>query len=183
MTERMKIYYSPLALSHATGAGVFEAASSPLLARDELHPENAERIENMRSALRKGPIADRLDWDEAPPASDEAMSRFHEPAYLASLRAIPQTETRRLTATTVFGPGSYAAVAAAAGQAMAALDHVWRGDGRLAYALVRPPGHHAQPAICGLFSWCRNWVYRTALSYYLDYLTYTGSFSAIFTTA
>ena len=156
MTERMKIYYSPLALSHATGAGVFEAASSPLLALDELHPENGERIENMRSVLRKGPIADRLDWDEAPPASDEAMSRFHEPAYLASLRAIPQTETRRLTATTVFGPGSYAAVAAAAGQAMAALDHVWRGDGRLAYALVRPPGHHAQPAMADGYCFVNN---------------------------
>ena len=29
--------------------------------------------------------------------------------------------------------------------ALGAVDHVWQGGGQTAYALVRPPGHHAQP--------------------------------------
>ena len=74
------------------------------------------------------------------------MLRFHDAAYLESLIAIPENETRRVTSSTVFGPGSWTAVEAAAGQAIAAVDHVWQAKGGLAYALVRPPGHHAQPS-------------------------------------
>ena len=33
----------------------------------------------------------------------------------------------------------------AAGLAIGAAEHVWRGGGPIAYALCRPPGHHAQP--------------------------------------
>jgi acetoin utilization deacetylase AcuC-like enzyme len=40
--------------------------------------------------------------------------------------------------------GSYDAILAAAGTTLAALDHVVQGKGNVAYALVRPPGHHAQ---------------------------------------
>ena len=139
MTQKMQVYYSPLVLQHPTGAGVFEAAPSPLFERDEIHPENAERIRKMRSVLHRGPIATLLDWHEAAPASDDAILRFHQTDYLASLRAIPHNESRRVTATTVFGPGSLAAVAAAAGQAIAAVDHVWQGGGRL--ALVQEGGY------------------------------------------
>src|SRR5262249_61085781 len=35
---------------------------------------------------------------------------------------------------------------AAAGPALAAVEAVLAGEGATAYALVRPPGHHAQPA-------------------------------------
>jgi acetoin utilization deacetylase AcuC-like enzyme len=61
-----------------------------------------------------------------------------------------------VTSTTVFGPGSFEAVAAASGQAIAAVDHAWRGDTRLAYALVRPPGHHAQPAMADGYCFVNN---------------------------
>ncbi|MDH3520290.1 MAG: histone deacetylase [Myxococcales bacterium] len=156
MTARLAVYYSPLALRHDTGSGVFEAAASPLLCIAEPHPENAQRLENMVSILRKGPISDRLDWREAPPAELEALLRFHDAAYLESLRAIPAGESRRVTSTTVFGPGSWASISAAAGQAIAAVDHVWRGAGKLAYALVRPPGHHAQPTTADGYCFLNN---------------------------
>jgi len=153
---RLAVYYSPLALRHDTGSGVFEAEPSALLAVAEPHPENGQRIENMRSILRKGPIGDRIDWHEAPNATLDALLRFHEAGYLESLRGIPEQESRRLTATTVFGPGSFEAVCAAAGQAIGAVDHVWRGEGALAYALVRPPGHHAQPRTADGYCFVNN---------------------------
>ncbi len=143
MSKELSVYYSPLVLHHPTGAGVFEAPTSPLFEVDEPHPENAQRIANMRSVLRKGPIAGLIDWIEAPSATLDQMLRFHDAAYLESLTGIPEGETRRVTSSTVFGPGSWPAVEAAAGQAIAAVDHVWREKGGLAYALVRPPGHHA----------------------------------------
>jgi len=156
MSKDLSVYYSPLALQHSTGAGVFEAMPSPLFEEDEPHPENAQRISNMRSVLRKGPIARQIDWLEAPSATLDQMLRFHDASYLESLIGIPKDETRRVTSSTVFGPGSWLAVEAAAGQAIAAIDHVWRGKGGLAYALVRPPGHHAQPSMADGYCFVNN---------------------------
>ncbi len=44
-------------LLHDTGSGLFEAGPSPLIAVPELHPENAERMLNLRSAIDNGPLA------------------------------------------------------------------------------------------------------------------------------
>ena len=49
---------------------------------------------------------------------------------------------------TMVGPGSWAAIRAAADVALTAADLVARGA-RLAYALGRPPGHHAGPGSYG----------------------------------
>ena len=46
---------------------------------------------------------------------------------------------------TVAGPGTWEAALAAAGTSIAAVERVLSGAGDVAYALVRPPGHHAQP--------------------------------------
>jgi acetoin utilization deacetylase AcuC-like enzyme len=156
VTRRITVFYSPVVLQHDTGTGVFEAAPSPLLTLAEGHPENAERLENMLSILKKGPIADRLDWREAPPAEWEQLTSFHDAAYLDSLRRIPEGESRRATSTTVFGPGSGPAILAAAGQAIAAVEHVWSGQAGFAYALVRPPGHHAQPKTADGYCFVNN---------------------------
>jgi acetoin utilization deacetylase AcuC-like enzyme len=156
MPPRIAVFFSPLALRHDTGTGVFEAAPSPLLAVAEIHPESAPRLENMVSILQKGGLADRLDWSEAPPAEVEVMARFHELSYVENLRDIPESGSRRVTSTTVFGPGSWQAICSAAGQAVAAVDHVWSGAGPLAYALVRPPGHHAQPRLTDGYCFVNN---------------------------
>ena len=57
----MQVYWHDDALLHDTGAGIFEQPPSPLIEVPELHPENAERIRNVRAALRNGPIAEHLD--------------------------------------------------------------------------------------------------------------------------
>ncbi|HJO04239.1 MAG TPA: hypothetical protein QGG47_09700 [Acidobacteriota bacterium] len=155
MGPRLAVYYSPLVLGHDTGRGTFEAAPSSLLAVSELHPENSVRVQNMVSVLQQGAIAERLDWHEASPAELDQLVRFHESGYLETLVAM-DNETYRVTPTTVFGKGSWIAVRAAAGQAIAAVDHVWTAPGTLAYALVRPPGHHAQPAMADGYCFANN---------------------------
>lgn len=46
---------------------------------------------------------------------------------------------------TFLSPGSWNASLLAAGTTLSAMKHILDGHGKLAYALVRPPGHHAQP--------------------------------------
>ena len=47
--------------------------------------------------------------------------------------------------TTAVSPGSVEAAEVAAGTAIAAVETVMKGESRSAFALVRPPGHHAEP--------------------------------------
>lgn len=42
-------------------------------------------------------------------------------------------------------PGSWDAALLAAGTTLSAMKHILDGHGKISYALVRPPGHHAQP--------------------------------------
>ena len=58
----LDVFWHDDVLLHDTGSGVFEHDPSPLIEVSELHPENDVRIRNIRSALRDGPIADRLRW-------------------------------------------------------------------------------------------------------------------------
>ena len=53
----MRVYWHEEGLAHDTGAGMFDQPGTPLIEAPELHPENPERIRNIRSALRHGPIA------------------------------------------------------------------------------------------------------------------------------
>ena len=144
MTDRLAVFYDSSILAHDTGGGFFEAKASPYLPVVETHPENSERLQNMLEILYKGPISDDLDWYQGDSAERQDLERFHLASYIDELATIPISETRWFSATTVFGPGSYDICRKAAGQAISAADHVFSGKSPRAFALVRPPGHHAQ---------------------------------------
>ena len=154
--QRLAVFYDERVLAHATGDGFFEAAPSPFLPLTERHPENRERIENMVAVLRDGPLADALDWHGAEAAAREDLERFHAAAYIDELAAIPPDETRAFSSTTIFGPGSFEICCLAAGLATAAAEHVHGGHGKLGFALLRPPGHHAQPAMADGYCFFNN---------------------------
>jgi acetoin utilization deacetylase AcuC-like enzyme len=141
----MRAYWHEDALLHDTGAGIFEHPASPLVEVPELHPENAERIRNIRAALRNGPIADRLEWHGGRHATREELEMLHVPEYLDSVQAFCAAGGGYLTQSTPVVERSWDAALAAAGTALEATTAVLDGECKLAYALVRPPGHHAQP--------------------------------------
>ena len=155
MDERLTVFYDERVLEHDTGSGFFEAAASPYLAHREPHPENRLRVENMAAVLREGPVAPALYWQQAPAAGRQDLERFHDSAYLDELASIPVDQSRVMSSTTVFGPNSFELCRLAAGQAIAAAAHAFAGKG-IAYALVRPPGHHAQPAMADGYCFVNN---------------------------
>lgn len=156
MAERLAVFFDPCIFEHDTGQGFFEARESPYLPVIETHPENAARVRNMHGVLQQGPIADALDWHVGAAAQRQDLERFHAAAYVDELASNPPDETRWYSGTTVFGAGSYDICRKAAGQAIAAARHVFDANGSLAYALVRPPGHHAQPDMADGYCFFNN---------------------------
>ena len=156
MSQRLAVFFDERVFDHDTGEGFFEAAASPWLPLPEPHPENALRLKNMHAVLTGGPIAEAIDWHGAEPATIDDIARFHERAYIDELAALPAGESRAYSSTTIFGPGSFDICRLAAGLALAAADHVYHGRGGLAYALLRPPGHHAQPAMADGYCFFNN---------------------------
>jgi acetoin utilization deacetylase AcuC-like enzyme len=139
------VFWDERVLAHDTGAGLFEAAASPLVDTPELHPENAERLRNMRAALLRGPIAPHLRWHGGRLATEAELETVHDPRYLASIRELCERGGGRVTPTTLVSAGSWEAILAAAGTCLEAADAVLDGRAETGFALVRPPGHHAQP--------------------------------------
>lgn len=139
------VYWHDDSLKHLTGMGVFEGPASPLLAYQEPHPETAVRILNIRSILERGPLAAAIRWHVGRHATDDELLLFHTRDYLTLIRRADREGPLRLDgAGTVAGPGTWAAAAAAAGTGLLAVEDVLNGIAQRAYALVRPPGHHAQ---------------------------------------
>lgn len=139
------VFWDARVLDHDTGAGFWEAAASDLLAEPERHPENAVRVRNMRSVLERGPVAESVRWRAGRLATEDELTTVHDPAYVAAMRELCAGGGGRPTSTTVVAAGSWEPLLAAAGTSLAAADAVLDGSVEMAYALVRPPGHHAQP--------------------------------------
>src|SRR5205085_12054044 len=84
------------------------------------------------------------------PATDGELMRVHTASYLDALRAMSAKDGGDAAldffgGETPFGPGGFDIAALAAGGILEAVDAIVNGRIRNAYALVRPPGHHAEP--------------------------------------
>jgi acetoin utilization deacetylase AcuC-like enzyme len=102
------VFWDDRVLAHDTGAGLFEAPASPLLEVQERHPENAERVRNMKSVLERGPIAHSLRWHHGRLADTAELATVHDPAYVESIRAACEAGGGPVTGTTFSAraPGS-----------------------------------------------------------------------------
>ncbi len=110
------------------------------------HPESPGRLRAIMSHLEASGLLGRMV--EVPPrdATVEELTRVHSPALVEQVRAAadPYRDHWLDVDTYVVGK-SYQAALQAAGGVMAATDAVLDGSVRSAFALVRPPGHHATP--------------------------------------
>ena len=106
------------------------------------HPESPARLATILADLERAPVAGVTI--EAPrPATDAEIEAVHAPAYRADVAALSGRAVQ-LDPDTVTSPRSVEAAVRAAGAAVGAVEAVMTGRAENAFALVRPPGHHAE---------------------------------------
>lgn len=119
----------------------------PLYLKHDLsnHPENASRLVAIMQRLEASGMLARLT---AIPASDvpmEALLAVHDGGYVDRVRRWAEAGGGWLGPDTYIVAASYQAALRAAGGVRNATWAVLRGEVHNAFALVRPPGHHALP--------------------------------------
>ncbi len=122
--------YDPIYLQHDTGQ----------------HPENADRLKAIISHLEQTGLRQRLISIKPRAAAIEELALVHDERYIAQIRDLAQRGGGRLDADTGMSAGSYQAALYAAGGVIRATEAVIKGEVDSAFALVRPPGHHATRA-------------------------------------
>jgi acetoin utilization deacetylase AcuC-like enzyme len=109
------------------------------------HFENPETKRRFRDLLAVSGLLERLHPIRALPATEDDLARFHTRRYIAQIKRSSAERGGEAGEFTPFGPGSFEIAMLAAGAVMRAVEAVVTGVVENAYALVRPPGHHAEP--------------------------------------
>lgn len=109
------------------------------------HPESPARITAIRDGLKRSGLLERCVRLTPRPASEEELLRCHSLAYIHSvIRDVADGKPCLSTGDTGLGEHSEAVARLAAGGVITAVEAVLTGMVRNAFAVVRPPGHHAE---------------------------------------
>lgn len=113
------------------------------------HPERPERLMHVVSHLKENKLlARKLYWPTFSPASTETLQMVHTLDYIK----LVETETQALgshgitnlsTGDTIISTHTLEAAKLAVGASIAGVDEVMARRATSAFAIVRPPGHHA----------------------------------------
>ena len=109
------------------------------------HAESPERVRRLRSLVEVSGLGELLVPLRPRPAERDELTRFHTSAYLDRVKELSDVGHGEAGYAAPVGPSSYEIAVLAAGGCLTAVDAVVAGTVDNAYALVRPPGHHALP--------------------------------------
>lgn len=107
------------------------------------HPEHPSRYRAIMAELARRELLIDRPLCDVPPATDEQILRAHDAALLAELVMITRAGGAWINSDTLCGPDSLDAARFAAGAAISGVDAVLDASAKRAFALGRPPGHHA----------------------------------------
>ena len=110
------------------------------------HVEGPERLDAIGRALDETGLRDRLVALTPQPISVGRLARVHHTRHIERVRSVAARGGGGLMGMgdeTYVAPQSYDAALLAAGAVVTGVEAVLRGEVKNAFALVRPPGHHA----------------------------------------
>lgn len=129
MSQNTAFVYHPDYLNHDTGYG---------------HPERPDRLRASLAALQNSNVWDQLHHIDPQPATVEQIAYAHNPGYSEHIRQACESEIP-LTYDTPVGFESYDIALLSTGGVLCAAEAVATKKVKNAFAMVRPPGHHATP--------------------------------------
>lgn len=107
------------------------------------HPENARRLQAIMDLLRARDALASLKALSFRAATFEQLTVLHSPSYVSRVYTLSERGRGALNPDTYITAASFDAAAMAVGASLAAAEAVMKGVVQRAFALVRPPGHHA----------------------------------------
>jgi acetoin utilization deacetylase AcuC-like enzyme len=108
------------------------------------HPEHAARLQAIETALAQSELAGQMLHLDPRQATEAQISAVHNARMIERVRWASSEEVW-LNLDTYMTVGSWNAALSAAGAAIHAVEAVVQQRATNAFALVRPPGHHATP--------------------------------------
>ncbi len=119
-------------------------------------PENPERIEDVYRYIEKNLGNKIKTMDIKEPASMEDILNVHTQSYIEFIDRMSRKGATYLGDSTYLNRYSYMAALIAAESSIIAGDEVFDMNYDFAYALIRPPGHHASSDMYGGFCLLNN---------------------------
>ncbi len=129
---------------HDTGSGASELPSGGWL-EPHVHAESPDTKRRLKNLLDATGLTERLVALPPRAATIEEVCRVHDRSYVDRIAGLSQSGGGEAGSEAPFGNGSFEIALLAAGGTITAVDAVLDGAVDNAYALVRPPGHHALP--------------------------------------
>jgi acetoin utilization deacetylase AcuC-like enzyme len=126
---KVGLVYGPVYLEHDTGG----------------HIENKQRLVEVMALLESSGVAAQLVKVTPRLATGEEVGAVHTLHHIQHVEGVARSGGGWLDGDTVASPKSYQVALYAAGGALSGLEAVMAGQVDAAFALVRPPGHHATP--------------------------------------
>jgi acetoin utilization deacetylase AcuC-like enzyme len=107
------------------------------------HPERPGRLDALEPLFARLEGVERI---ETSPATKEQVARVHQPALIKAVQEVCKQGPGIIDhAPTYVTQTTYQDALLAAGGAITCTRAVLKGDAKNAFAIVRPPGHHAEP--------------------------------------
>lgn len=128
---------------HHTGASAGPLPYSLVNQPDE-HPESPQSKRRLLGLLEVSGLLKELVRVDARYATETELLYFHTQEYISRIAELSQGVGGDAGELAPFGTGSYEIARLSAGGCIAAADAIVSGQVHNAYALVRPPGHHAE---------------------------------------
>ena len=128
---------------HDPGSGAGFSTVNPY-AQPDRHPESPDTKRRLLALLEVSGLADQLERIAPRPARREEIEYFHTSRYVDLVARLSAGAGGSIGDSATIGSGSYEIALLAAGGCITAVDAVIEGRVANAYALVRPPGHHAE---------------------------------------